>query len=151
MFLSCVSLCHSDVFHLGDMTDGLCAVLASPDVSRRLQVFPDNLVPLMAARGVEMILGILGILRTGSGPSMFKRFTTKSTVVWGEEQKGIATRSTRSYCTSNNLISRPFGQIEAMGGLKEKEKRLFQTRVVKWYAEGSSFVSDTRYASRFVW
>ncbi|CAK8985198.1 unnamed protein product [Durusdinium trenchii] len=30
-------------------------------------VFPDNLVPLMAARGVEMILGILGILRTGSG------------------------------------------------------------------------------------
>ena len=31
------------------------------------KVLQDTLVPLMASRGVEMILGILGIMRTGSG------------------------------------------------------------------------------------
>ncbi|CAK9040449.1 Mycosubtilin synthase subunit C [Includes: ATP-dependent serine adenylase (SerA) (Serine activase) [Durusdinium trenchii] len=34
---------------------------------RQAGVFPDSLVPLMASRGVEMILGILGIIRSGSG------------------------------------------------------------------------------------
>ena len=34
---------------------------------RPAQVSVDTLVPLMASRGVEMILGILGIIRTGSG------------------------------------------------------------------------------------
>ena len=33
----------------------------------RSKVLQDTLVPLMASRGVEMILGILGIMRTGSG------------------------------------------------------------------------------------
>ena len=36
-------------------------------ILKQTQVCPDSLVPLMAARGVEMILGILGILQTGSG------------------------------------------------------------------------------------
>lgn len=35
--------------------------------TRLFKVQADGLVPLMASRGVEMILGILGILRTGSG------------------------------------------------------------------------------------
>ncbi|CAL1149680.1 unnamed protein product [Cladocopium goreaui] len=34
---------------------------------RQAGVLQDTLVPLMASRGVEMILGILGIMRTGSG------------------------------------------------------------------------------------
>ena len=33
----------------------------------QLKVLPDTLVPFMASRGVEMILGILGIIRAGAG------------------------------------------------------------------------------------
>jgi len=43
------------------MSSSLAAVLQQAGVQA------DGLVPLMASRGVEMILGILGILRTGSG------------------------------------------------------------------------------------